>query len=429
MDHYGDDGESNERYSWTPQPTDHHIEEYSPYVNTHITESTNIPDRKHTASPLSMIRKPVNPGALGERNFDHMPHLGQVNEMRKRFSQHSSLIQSAQRKSIHVPITVGQDQEPVMHPISHSEVHKQNVHRPTSWDSSESLDKTARKEFFWERRERGESVPLPDKPSDDALFQRNSNFRQPFKQKAISSNISPLKIYDDDSSSESNIIESIKHDLTPQLLSQFSGEDSPTKLLDEVLEQFETGDILQESSVTTRDTKMSALSVKARTQLWELKAHTQTLPRSFKARTKSQPSSPMKGVSDSPTTPVDNSINFNFNKSLKKETNDNKAVTYYRTRGPPISPSSSPKHRTLPFPPKPSSLTTKSHIHNGYNEEKNSHTKKSLITPLSNVNYLASPHSHSEKEFTFEREDALINQQLSWDTVMGDITSYCRYDN
>jgi hypothetical protein len=318
MDHYGDDGESNERYSWTPQPTDHHIEEYSPYVNTHITESTNIPDRKHTASPLSMIRKPVNPGALGERNFDHMPHLGQVNEMRKRFSQHSSLIQSAQRKSIHVPITVGQDQEPVMHPISHSEVHKQNVHRPTSWDSSESLDKTARKEFFWERRERGESVPLPDKPSDDALFQRNSNFRQPFKQKAISSNISPLKIYDDDSSSESNIIESIKHDLTPQLLSQFSGEDSPTKLLDEVLEQFETGDILQESSVTTRDTKMSALSVKARTQLWELKAHTQTLPRSFKARTKSQPSSPMKGVSDSPTTPVDNSINFNFNKSLKK---------------------------------------------------------------------------------------------------------------
>ena len=323
MDHYGEDGESSERFSWTPQPAEHHIDEYSPYVNTHISQSTNIPDRKHTASPLSLIRKPPTPGALGEKSFENMPQIGQVSELKKRFSQQhgSGSSRRLSKKSSHVSITVAQDQEPYLHQNecdptkSGSKRASSNSsggsNRPMSWDSSEVLDvKTSPPRGDRNRGDRGESLPPPDRPSTDALFQRNTQARQPIRQKHVATPLS-LKVSSEsapptsNTTAEDNIVESMKHhEYTPILLSQFSGEDSPTKLLDEVLEQFED---------KSQETNISNLTVKARTQLWELKAHTQTLPRSFKTRTKSQPCSPLKGTSESPATPTGSTTSFTFN--------------------------------------------------------------------------------------------------------------------
>lgn len=310
MDHYGEDGESGDRFSWTPQAAEHQIEEYSPYINTQISQSTALPDRKLTASPLALIRKPPTPGALGEKGFDNLPQVGQVNELKKRFSQqhHQNLVISRRpvRKSAHVPITVAQDQEPTLHPKEEGFRQRSNS-RPMSWDSSEASGEVPLRE-----RTRGESLPPPERPPTDSLFQRTAQVRQPFRQK-VTTTPTPLRLADAPQPTEENIIESIKHgELTPVLLSQLSGDDSPTKLLDEVLEQFEDN---SQELVPGEETKMSKLSVKARTQLWELKAHTQTLPRSFKTRTKSQPCSPLKMTSESPATPTGSTTSFTFNNS------------------------------------------------------------------------------------------------------------------
>ena len=121
---------------------------------------------------------------------------------------------------------------------------------------------------------------------------------------------------------------------------------------------------------------------------------------------------------------------------------DNRSAqtTYYRSRGPPISPSASPKHRTLPFPQKPPSLALKSHTHNGYSNEdvtegtkkfQKSLHKKSLQSTLSDSHIRSPGRCHSEKQFRFDIVDSEdqtpLNDQLSWDSVMGDITSYCRW--
>ena len=302
MDHHGEDGESGgERYSWTPRAADHHIEVSSPYMNTHVTQSTHIPDRRYMASPLSIIgRKPPTPGALGEKSSETMPQIGQVQELTKRFSQYSNSPQRrpSRKSSHHVPITVGQDQHPMLH-VHKNETkysHRRHVNRPLSWDATETLDNEPVIE-----RERGESLPPPDRPLIEVPFHRNAQVRQPFRQK-VTPTPPPLELVPDTTMSDET-----GRDL--QLTPQASADDSPTKLLDEVLEQFE--DNSQES--VTED-KISAMSVRARTQLWELKAYTQTLPRSFKARTKSQPCSPMKS-SAGPTTPTgrSNQAAFTFN--------------------------------------------------------------------------------------------------------------------
>ena len=98
---------------------------------------------------------------------------------------------------------------------------------------------------------------------------------------------------------------------------------------------------------------------------------------------------------------------------------------YYRTRGS-LSPSSSPKHRQLQPPQKPPSLATTSHAHNGYSRHQRGVVKKPLTTSLSDGAQLTSPKSLSERHFTFDEREEMAEAELSWDTVMGDITSYCR---
>lgn len=300
MDHSGEDGESSERYSWTPQAANHQIEEHSPYFNTHISQSTAIPDRKHTASPLSVIRKHPTPGALGEKTAENLPHIGQVHEMKKRFSlQHTThaIRRRPSRNSAHVPIVVSQDQEPTLQPYRggggrSSRQSGGSSSRPLSWDATEILDEEVIPSV--EREGRGESLPPPERPPIGDTFQRNAHVRQPVRSKVTPTPPPPLNIVQQ-SSGEDDIIDSLKNsELTPHLISHLSSEDSPTKLLDEVLEQFEDGSGSSQKEVPAGGTKMNTLSVKARTQLWELKAHTQTLPRSFKTRTSSQPGSPSK---------------------------------------------------------------------------------------------------------------------------------------
>lgn len=323
MDHSGEDGESSERYSWTPQPANHQIEEHSPYVNTQISQSSSIPDRRHTASPLSHVqRKYPLPGALGEKGFDNMPPVGQVHEMKKRFSlQHSRPHRSSvSRNSSHVPIVVSHNQEPSLQPSSGSNDEEETggkSHRPMSWDATEILEEDEGSRLV-RREERGESLPPPERPSSDALFQRNAQIRQPFRQKTAPTAASTS----DSETLETNDTENVSSNGVkphPPLTQQIS---NPTKPLDEVLELFEEGaspeDPEGEDKVKT-STKMSKLSVRDRTKIWEMKAgSTQTLPRSFKTRnsTGSQPCSPMRKNSVESPLPTPNSLSnqprFNF---------------------------------------------------------------------------------------------------------------------
>ena len=311
MDNSGEDGESapGERYSWTPQPANHQVEEHSPYVNTQVSQSTSIPDRRHTASPLSHVqRKYPSPGALGEKSFDNMPQMGQVHEMKKRFSlQHSRSHRSVSRKSSHVSIVVSENQEPSLERSITTDGRgsrgSSNSSRPLSWDAGEvgGVEETEGVKRV-RREERGESLPPPERPQPEALFQRNAQMRQPFRQKTTHNVPPPL-----DATESAKI-----NDAHSQLQQQLSNPDSPTKALDEVLELFEDGNSSPSDNAAVegvnRDPKISSLSVRDRTKLWELKAYTQTLPRSFKARTSSssQPGSPMRKNSvESPlTTPT-----------------------------------------------------------------------------------------------------------------------------
>lgn len=135
--------------------------------------------------------------------------------------------------------------------------------------------------------------------------------------------------------------------------------------------------------------------------------------------------------------------NLNFSLYYRSEGDDESENKYFRSRGTAsslTSPFSSPQHRTLPLPVKPSSLATRSHAHNGIAEEDGHHTqeyspktvkhkgimaKRMLHNTLSDTTHRRSPKSQSEKRFQFDQPMS-DNDQLSWDSVMGDITSYCR---
>ena len=102
--------------------------------------------RRHTASPLTLLRRRKDPAALGERNPDALPHAGQVHELTKHFTAiQSPPATSPQRKSStsprrsrggsrssHVPIIVGQDIHPVLSDTN--EQKRRSVTRPRSWD-------------------------------------------------------------------------------------------------------------------------------------------------------------------------------------------------------------------------------------------------------------------------------------------------------
>lgn len=307
-----------ERLVYTPESVGYHLEEYTPQVNMQVTQSTAIPDRRHTSSPLSaVLRKPPTPRALGERDPDHLPHSGQVHEMSKKFlkksSSNSPQRSRGSRKNVHhVPIVVGNgDQGPSVysHNSPKPSPHRP-VNRPLSWDSPHVSDNVPVIES-----ERGDSLPPPslNEDSESIGFRRHSNARTPFRQKppvspTPSSQETPVPQEEDEI--EADLRETPRR---PSFQSQISEESmrNPTKVLDEILEQYDP---------ETQQKPIAKMSVKARTQLWEMKAYagfTQTLPRSFKQRTKSTPCSPLKTPNsdgqEAPRTPTSaNSKHFNF---------------------------------------------------------------------------------------------------------------------
>ena len=326
MDQRSEDGYSEDRFSWTPVPAHHHIDDHSPYINTLVSQSTYIPDRSHTASPLSSLRKPPTPGALGERNAENMPHHGQVHELTKRFSQNQRRLSSRSRNSSRnnslVPIVVHQDQLPKLsstqstgdHSPKRNHQHiKRRVNRPQSWDLTHVVD-----DIPIVDNQRGESLPPPsidEQHPNDSFFTRSSPMRQPFRNKDSLSPTPPPEL-EEDSEKQKEIPPEVVP--IPPFLSQLSGEESledATKLLDDVLEEYMGEKTSQEEE------KINKLSVRARTQLWELKTYTQTLPRSFKTRTSSQPGSPMRTPKGSPGTPFGKKYSgshFNYPLPLKR---------------------------------------------------------------------------------------------------------------
>lgn len=111
-------------------------------------------------------------------------------------------------------------------------------------------------------------------------FKRNSQARMPFRMKPT-----PSPTHE----------EPMEAEVAPILNGDDTGIEE-TKLLDDVLEQYigEGSPSLTTSKPTISEEKVSKMSVKDRTQLWEMRAYYQSLPRSFKHRTKSQPCSPLK---------------------------------------------------------------------------------------------------------------------------------------
>ena len=103
--------------------------------------------RRHTASPLTLLRRRKDPAALGERNPDALPHAGQVHELTKHFTSIQSppatsphrksstsprRSRAGSRNSSHVPIIVGQDIHPILSDTN--EQKRRSVTRPHSWD-------------------------------------------------------------------------------------------------------------------------------------------------------------------------------------------------------------------------------------------------------------------------------------------------------
>lgn len=280
-------------------PIDHVVEEYAPHVQTHVSQSMHVPDRRHTVSPLSALRRqPRSAIALGERHTENMPHQGQVQHLARKFSLQSPVSKNSPvqfvsgggvRKSTHVPIIVGENQQPVLsvdNPAADMTVQprtrrRSSVNRPLSWDASIALAE-------------GPNEPIVDSSSpqlERAAFERETQTRMPVRVKSPTRN-----------------------DQSSPLISP--SQDDATKCLDEVLEQYgdvgTPGEKTSQESSSSGEEKVMNMSVRARTQLWEMKAYYRTLPRSFKhkQRSVSQPSSPMRttgqaGPATSSLTPAD----------------------------------------------------------------------------------------------------------------------------
>ena len=283
-------------------PIDHVVEEYAPHVQTHVSQSMHVPDRRHTVSPLSALhRQPRSAIALGERHTENMPHHGQVQNLARKFSLQSPVSKNAPvqfvggggiRKSAHVPIIVGVNQQPILSvdntaaettTVQPRARRRSSVNRPLSWDASIALAD-------------GPNEPIVENSSpqlERAAFEREAQTRMPVRVKSPSRN------------DQSSPIAS-------------PSQDDATKCLDEVLEQYgevETpGEKTSQESSSSGEEKVMNMSVRARTQLWEMKAYYRTLPRSFKhkQRSVSQPSSPMRttgqvGPATNSLTPADTS--------------------------------------------------------------------------------------------------------------------------
>ena len=273
-------------------PIDHVVEEYSPHVQTHVSQSMQVPDRRHTVSPLSALRRqPRSAVALGERRTENMPHHGQVQHLTRKFSLQSPVSTNAPvqlggvRKSAHVPIIVGENQQPVLsvdNPAAETTTvqprarRRSSVNRPLSWDASIALAE-------------GSNEPIVDNSSPQltrAAFERETQARMPVRVK------SPTR-----------------HNQSSQSPVTSPSQDDATRCLDEVLEQYgevgTPGEKTSQESSSSGEEKVMNMSVRARTQLWEMKAYYRTLPRSFKhkQRSVSQPSSPMRTIGQvGPTT-------------------------------------------------------------------------------------------------------------------------------
>lgn len=235
-----------------------------------------------------------------------MPHHGQVQELTRKFSVQSPTATTppahiGNRKPMHVPIIVGENQQPVLSADNQSRRNIQprknrqrsSVTRPLSWDASVVLSE-------------GPSEPIVDASSpmtERAPFNRESQVRMPVRHKSTPSP-PPKEVQE--------VGPGLKSSPISPPVSDTSVVD-PTKPLDEVLEKYGEGGAVpgektsQESNSSGED-KIENMSVKARTQLWEMKAYYKSLPRSFKhkQRSISQPSSPLRtpGIPN-PSTPVE----------------------------------------------------------------------------------------------------------------------------
>ena len=250
------------------------------------------------------MRKPVTPGALGERNPENLPHYGTVHQMTKRFSEYhrSPVSRNNSRKTTHVPVIVRQDQRPSLSNDRLSRSPQRLMKRPQSCELLYNSDNIPVID-----NSRGESLPPmsdDDNGPNDLVFRRSSNVRLPFRNK-VCNNLSMSEneyefdrrtcLTEEDNYSE---ITPIPPQPLPHLYSQSSGDESlvaATKVLEELEKYMSEEDFpMQEENEIKSQEKINKLSVRARTHLWEMKVKTQTLPRSFKNRTKSQPCSPLK---------------------------------------------------------------------------------------------------------------------------------------
>ena len=264
-------------------------------------------------SPLP--RKPVTPGALGERNPENLPHYGTVHQMAKRFSEHrspSSVSRNNSRKITHVPVVVRQDQRPA---LSIYDKPPNSPNRPMKRPQSCELVYTPDNVPIIDTN-RGESLPPmsdDDTEPNDMIFRRTSQVRLPFRNRVVTNlALSETECEFDRrtcKTEEDNISEVTPVPLYPHppFYSQSSGDESlvaATKVLEELEKYMSEEDFPVTNEITSQE-KINKLSVRARTHLWEMKAQTQTLPRSFKNRTKSQPCSPLKtGQPVTPGTPT-----------------------------------------------------------------------------------------------------------------------------
>lgn len=290
----------DEGFLWTPVGVHHQIDDHSPHISTRMSQSTPVPDRSQVASPLSYVRKPATPGALGERNPKNLPHTGTVQEMTKKFTQFQkppiSRNHSSSRKTTHVPIVVRQDQRPSLTNNRGNRSPHRRINRPQSCELNHLPDNVPVIDS-----NRGESLPpMSDDDSEpmEMIFRRTSQARQPFRSKTNP----PSEVeYEFDKrtckTEEDNI-----SDVTPvpppsHLVSQSSEESymAATRVLEELEKYMSEDDTPIQDNESITEEKINKLSVRARTHLWEMKAHhTSTLPKSFKTRTKSQPCSPLK---------------------------------------------------------------------------------------------------------------------------------------
>ena len=301
------------RNAWTPEPTEHTIDVYSPHVRMEVATSTTIPKNKpKTAAPLSKL-----PGHRRAASGDHKrpPHIdisgsnttpksdmpmtpGQVQELTKRFSFTPSGTGHRATPS-KIPVATGHG-TPMRATAAATEMTKSSIPqtftyqeskgdlqlrgskkgvkvRPMSWDASLIFNGDK------ENVERSKD----DSTSDDAFeqvfagesFTRNSNIRSAFRKKSSSREFSPEPANDnvqapeameDDRSSTSGVT-----DVEPS-----AQEPTPS------------------AQVGQKTPSVHLISVRERTKKWEARgggvpSYFSTLPKSFrhKATSVSIPSS------------------------------------------------------------------------------------------------------------------------------------------